>query len=203
MANKNQGKSKAKKAVKKTSPKKTASKTAEGMDNSLHELMLVKLSALYDVEKQLIRALPKMAKKASDKDLKKGIEEHLKETENHARRLEKIFDQLGEKINKKITSAAIRGLIEDAEWVLKNVKKPEALDANIVAAAQYVEHYEMAGYGSALAWAQLMGHGEAAMMLEETLNEEKAADEKLNDLAMSKLNAVALDAEAADSQMGD
>jgi ferritin-like metal-binding protein YciE len=179
---------------KSSTKKKTSGKKPEAMDNSLHALMLVKMSALYDVERQLIKAIPKMAKKATDKDLKMGLEEHLKETEEQAKRLEKAFEQLGEKPNKKITSAAIRGLAEDADWVMKNVKKPEALDANIIAAAQYVEYYEMAGYGTAISWAKLMGHDEVVALLEKSLEEEKMADTKLNTLAKSKVNAMALDA---------
>ncbi len=155
---------------------------------TLHDLLLNKLSVLSDVENQLIKALPKMAKAATDLELSAGFEGHLKQTREHARRLEQAFAILKQK-PKKLRSEAIRGLVEDGAWVIKNVTGDEALDANLIAAAQYVEHYAIAGYGSALEWATEMGHEEVADLLQATLDEEKDTDKKLNDLARGKINA--------------
>lgn len=154
---------------------------------TLHDLLLVKLQALYDVENQLIKALPKMAKAATDKKLKAAFTEHLEETKGHAEKLEKIFD-LFELKPGKITSEAIRGLVKDGDWVAKNVKDADARDAGLIAAAQYVEHYEMAGYGTAKEWADVMGHIEAGNILSVILEEESMANEKLTDLATSGIN---------------
>lgn len=161
---------------------------------TLHDLLIQKMRALYDVENNLIKALPTMAKNASNEDLVAGFEEHLEQTKEHVARLEKAFKLLKEK-PQKLKGEAIQGLIADAEWVIKNVGGSAALDANLIAAAQYVEHYEIAGYGSALAWAREMGHDEVADLLEETLEEEKAADEKLNELATSGVNEAANEVE--------
>ncbi len=166
------------------------SKTIEG----LPELFLLKIKALYDIESQLIKALPKMAKNSADPQLKAGFKEHLEETKQHAKRLEQIFATLKMK-PQKTKVEAIAGLIKDAEWLIKNVKGKQALDASLIAAAQYVEHYEMAGYGTAKEWALLLGNERAAELLEETLAEEKGADEKLNSLAKSKINKLAMPVE--------
>jgi ferritin-like metal-binding protein YciE len=156
-------------------------------DETLNDLFLLKIKALYDVENQLVKALPKMAQKASDPDLKAGFKDHLQETKGHVARLEKIFASL--KLRPQATKVeAIRGLIKDGEWVMKNVKNKEALDAALIGAAQYVEHYEMAGYGAAAEWAKLLGMDAAAKLLAQTLEEEEGADEKLNDLAKSQIN---------------
>jgi ferritin-like metal-binding protein YciE len=157
-------------------------------ENTLHGLFLNKLMALYDVENRITKALPKMIKKATDEDLKTAFEDHLTETENHVKRLEQCFELLNMK-PKKLTAEAMRGLVDDAEWVIANIQPGPALDAALIAAAQYVEHYEMAGYGSAKEWAGLMEHNDAEELLEQTLEEEKAADEKLNELAKSKINS--------------
>ena len=154
---------------------------------TLHDLLITKLQVLADVENVLVKALPKMAKAATDEQLRAGFEEHLEQTKVHAQRLEKMFSLL-EASPKKVKSEAIRGLVEDAEWVIKNVKGPEALDANLIAAAQYVEHYEIAGYGSAYEWAMEIEYSEVADLLQQTLLEEKEADEKLSTLAIDKIN---------------
>jgi ferritin-like metal-binding protein YciE len=163
----------------------TKKKSAE--HTALHDILVSKMQALYDVEGEIIKTLPKMAKKASDPDLKEGFETHLEETKNQVKRLEKAFSLLGEK-PKKLKSAGIRGIVADGAWVMTTIKGSEAMDANLIAAAQYVEHYEIAGYGSAVEWAREMGHTEVADLLEETLEEEKATDKKLNNLATSKIN---------------
>lgn len=157
---------------------------------NLNDLLVLKLQALYDVESELIKALPKMAKNATHPDLKEAFTMHLEETKNHKARLEDAFKALGVKA-KKTTSAAIRGLIQDAGWIFEQTISREAKDALMIAAAQYVEHYEMAGYGSAAAWAEELDAGEVAGLLKDTLKEEEAADEKLGSLATGGLNAEA------------
>lgn len=148
---------------------------------NLRELFIQKLCALYDVENSLIKALPKMAKAATDPDLENAFADHLIETENHVARLEKVFTLLDE-APKKLKSEAIRGLVKDGEWVIKNVKGDNALDANLARAAQYVEHYEMAGYMGAVSWAEDLELGEVESILKETLTEEKDSDEKLDQI---------------------
>jgi ferritin-like metal-binding protein YciE len=155
---------------------------------NLHDLLLLKLHSLYDIETQLVTALPKMVKGASDRELKAAFDKHLGETETHVERLEEALMQLGEKSTKEKVEA-IRGLVKDASWVLKSIKNDAARDALLIAAGQYVEHYEMAGYGAAREWADLMGHSEVTELLEATLAEEKAADEKLNELAEGGINS--------------
>lgn len=155
--------------------------------NTLHELLLNKLQALYDTEIQLTKALPKLAKKASSEELKQAMEAHVKETQGQVKRLEASFKALKVK-PKKLKSEAIRGLVDDAQWVTKNVEKGPALDANLIAAAQYVEHYEIAGYGTAIEWAKLMDHTKVVDLLQETLAEEEATDKKLTALAEKKVN---------------
>jgi ferritin-like metal-binding protein YciE len=157
--------------------------------STLHELLLNKLMVLYDIEKELVKALPKMAKKATNPDLSKGFMTHAKETEGHVKRLEKCFAALDMK-PKKLKSEAIRGLVSDASWVMKNVKGGPALDANLIAAAQYVEHYEIAGYGTAIEWAKLMEHTNVEKLLDQTLTEEKATDEKLTSVAKISVNPI-------------
>lgn len=159
-------------------------------DMTLPDLFLQKLQVLYDVETNLVKALPQMSKHATNDDLKSAFEEHLEQTKGHVRRLEQIFSNL-EETPKKLKSEAIKGLTNDAKWVMSHVQGSEALDANLISAAQYVEHYEIAGYGSALEWAREMGHEEAARLLEETLQEERDADAKLNDLAITGINQTA------------
>lgn len=154
---------------------------------TLQDLFLMKIQALYDIEQEIIKALPKMAQKAGNIELKKGLQEHLEETRKQVERLEQIFGILGQR-PQKLKVEAIRGIVEDAKWVMSHVKDAKALDASIIAAAQYVEHYEMAGYGTAKEWADMLGLDEARDLLEDTLEEEKSADEKLNDIAVSEVN---------------
>jgi ferritin-like metal-binding protein YciE len=157
---------------------------------SLQDALHLKLKALYDIELQLIKALPKMAKAATDKELARGFKEHLAETTNQVKRLEQAFTILGKK-PQKTKVEAIRGLVLDADWVMKNVSGSEVLDLNLVAAASYVEHYEMAGYMAAAEWAQALGLDDVVSLLAETLDEEVAAEEKLALLASTKLIAKA------------
>ncbi|MBX4200944.1 DUF892 family protein [Candidatus Parcubacteria bacterium] len=159
-------------------------------DFNLYDLFVMKLQALLDIENVLTKALVKMAKKAHDHQLQMAFKEHLQETHVHTERIKEIFELLGEKA-KKLPVDAIRGLVSDADWIIKHVKNPAALDASLIASAHYVEHYEMAGYSTAVEWARLMGHVQVANLLEQTLNEEKMANEKLRDLALKKINSQA------------
>jgi len=160
---------------------------SEAMDNDLHELFLNELSDLHSAEKQLTKALPKMLKATQSDELKAAIKSHLAETEDHVGRLEKIFQFLEEKLKKK-TCAAMEGLVKEASELLQEQKGKSSLDAAIIAAAQKVEHYEIASYGTVLAWARQMGHEKAVDLLEATLEEEGAADERLTEIAESLAN---------------
>ena len=150
--------------------------------NTATEVFVTKLQTLYDIEKQLEKALPLLAKAASDPELTKGFLEHLEETKNHSVRLEQIFTILDEPIQ-KLKCEGIRGIVEDGSWVIKS-KAPENLkDAMLASAARYAEHYEMAGYMSAILEAEILGLTEVVELLNDTLQEEQTADEKL-ELAM-------------------
>lgn len=150
--------------------------------NSLRELYVDHLRDLYDAEKQLIKALPKMAKEATSDELRQGIEEHLEQTRGHAERLEQIFEQLGEKPKGK-KCKGMQGVIEEGSEILKEDMEEDTKDAAIIAAAQRVEHYEIAGYGTARTYANLLDENEAADLLQQTLDEEKETDQKLTQLA--------------------
>jgi ferritin-like metal-binding protein YciE len=154
---------------------------------NLHELMILKLQSLYDVETVLLGVLPKMLKSSSDENLRAAFDKHLGETENHVTRIEQALNELKEKPRKEKVEA-IRGLEKDAAWVVKNIKNDPSRDALLIATAQYVEHYEMAGYGTVLEWAELMEHSTVAGLIESTLGEEKAANTKLNELAKEGVN---------------
>jgi ferritin-like metal-binding protein YciE len=171
--------------------------------NSLHELFIVKIKALYDVENQLVKALPDMAEAATDPELKQGFKDHLKETENHVKRLDEVFKFL-EVAAAPETSDAIRGHVSDAKWCIDNIEKGPVLDAALVSAGQSVEHFEIAAYGTAREWAKTMGHSEIVDLLEQTEQEEKTADEKLNNLALSKINQEAntMEVQGMDSEKG-
>lgn len=151
---------------------------------SLQELYVQGLKDLYSAEKQLVKALPKMAKAASSNELKKGFQEHLKETEGQVQRLEEIFAELGASPRGK-KCVGMEGLIEEGKELMEEDADPEVLDAGLIAAAQHVEHYEIAGYGCARTYAELLGYEDAAKLLQESLDEEKAADEKLSAMAES------------------
>ncbi len=157
------------------------------MHNDLHELFLEELADIYNAEQQLIKALPKMAKNAESDELRQGFEQHLEETQEHASRLEQVFETLDASLKRK-TCAAMKGLIEEADDLIKDQKNSSAIDAALIAAAQKVEHYEIASYGTLVAWAERMGHDEAAELLRETLEEEKATDDRLTSIAESVAN---------------
>jgi ferritin-like metal-binding protein YciE len=154
---------------------------------SLENLFVHELKDLLSAEKQLVKALPKMAKGANSEALRAGIEEHLEQTKGHVERLEKIFGLLG-KTARAETCKAMEGLIEEGSDLLKEEGSPSVKDAALIGAAQRVEHYEIAAYGTARTLAQLLGQDEAAELLQETLDEEKETDEKLTELAMSEIN---------------
>jgi len=160
---------------------------------TLQEFLVDELKDLYSAEKQILKALPKMAKKASSKELRAAFESHLKETEKQVERLETIFEELEESPRGK-KCAGMEGLLEEGKEIMEeNADEPEILDVGMIAAAQRVEHYEIAGYGCARTYAQLLGLDEAARLLDETLEEEKAADIKLTQIA-EKVNVEAAEA---------
>jgi ferritin-like metal-binding protein YciE len=146
---------------------------------------------LYDAETRLTKALPKMAEAASSPALKAAFEKHLRETEGHVSRLEEAFTAFGEKAKAK-TCPAMKGLIEEGEETLRENAEPEVKDAALIAAAQRVEHYEMAGYGSVSAYAKLLKQDAVLRLLQATLAEEKATDEALTQLAESTINLQAV-----------
>jgi ferritin-like metal-binding protein YciE len=158
---------------------------------SVNDLELEELRDIYHAEKQLVKALPKMAKKAKSDKLRQAFELHLDQTKGHVDRLEQVFEKLDTRPRAK-RCEAMEGLIEEAEELMEEVNTPEVLDAALIAAAQKVEHYEIASYGTLHALAEELGQNEVANLLEQTLNEEKEADEKLNQIALSDVNKAAL-----------
>src|SRR5580698_7653519 len=148
---------------------------------SLKQLYIDELKDLYSAENQLVKALPKMAKAATSPDLRAGFEEHLEQTKGHVQRLETIFEQLGESPKGK-KCKGMEGLIEEGSEAIEEYEG-ELLDAALIGAAQRVEHYEMAGYGTVIAFAEELGESEQVTLLKETLEEEKETDEKLSGLA--------------------
>jgi ferritin-like metal-binding protein YciE len=158
---------------------------------TLEKLYINELRDLYSAENQLLKALPKLAKGASSAELKEAFENHLAETETHVERLEQIFKDMEENPKGK-TCHGMKGLIEEGSEILEEEGEESVLDAGIIVAAQKVEHYEMAGYGSVRAFAQLLGQEEAAQLLQTTLDEESKANELLNQLAETTVNAEAV-----------
>lgn len=151
---------------------------------SLRELFIEELQDLYSAENQILEALPKMIEEASSPELKAGFSQHLEQTRNQVARLDQIFDQLGKDVDRKDkTCKGMKGIIKDNEDLLDEDAEPEVLDAGMIAGAQRVEHYEIAGYGTVRTYAQLLGRQDWARLLEQTLEEEKQTDQKLNQLA--------------------
>jgi ferritin-like metal-binding protein YciE len=159
--------------------------------DTIKKLYLEELRDVYSAEQQLLEALPKMAKGASSDELKQAFEDHLEETKGHVERLEEIFETLDEKPTGKACKA-MKGLIEEGSEILDAKGEDSVLDAGIIAAAQKVEHYEMATYGTLRTWAELLNEDEAASLLQETLDEEGRADKTLNELATEVINPEAL-----------
>ena len=157
---------------------------------SLDELFLAQVQDLYDAEQRLTKALPKMEESANDAMLKQAFSSHLAETERHVERLEEVFRLIGEK-PKAETCEAMKGLIKEGEEILSATGNPDVLDAGLIAAAQRVEHYEIAGYGTARALAKQLGHLDVADLLGTTLEEEAEADRKLTSVAETHSNVSA------------
>ena len=160
-----------------------------------HDLFIEQLRDVYHAEKQLAKALPKVAKAAHSDKLRQAIELHKEQTDGQIERLEQVFDSLDERKRGK-RCEAMEGLIEEAQEMMEEIKTPEVRDAALLAAAQKVEHYEIASYGTLRAMAEAMGHQEAEKLLAQTLEEEKETDQKLNQLALSEINKTALKAAA-------
>jgi ferritin-like metal-binding protein YciE len=158
---------------------------------NMEDLFLAEIEDLYDCEKRLTKALPKMAKASTSPELKKAFESHLKETQGHVERLERVFSEIGKK-PKAVPCEAIKGLIEEGEEMIANAEEPAVRDAGIIAAANRVEHYEIAAYGAARTFAESLGLTKAVSLLEQTLEEEKNADQKLTQIAKTSVNEEAL-----------
>jgi len=154
---------------------------------SLQDLYVDQLRDLYNAENQLVKALPKLAKTANSSELKEAFENHLEETRHHVERLEQIFEKLGTKPSGK-TCKAMKGLVEEGAEMIDEDAEPPVMDAGLIAAAQRVEHYEMAGYGVVRNFARILGHESAAKILQQTLDEEGAADKKQTKLADSMIS---------------
>ena len=154
---------------------------------SMDDLFLLTLKDIYHGEKQILRALPKMAKMASSQELKQAFEQHREETLGQVERLEQVFEKLGKRARGE-PCEAIEGLVEEGKEIMEEVQDPEVLDAGLIAAAQAVEHYEIARYGTLAAWAKELGRNEIADLLSQTLAEEKKTDELLNRLAEGRIN---------------
>jgi ferritin-like metal-binding protein YciE len=160
---------------------------------SLHDLFVHELKDLYSAENQIIRALPKMAKNASSPELKRSFEEHLDQTREHVERLKQIFDRIDEAPGRQ-KCKGMEGLIEEGKDLMEEDVDGDVLDAGLIGAAQRVEHYEIAAYGTARAFAEQLGNSQAAKLLQRTLDEEAATDEKLTRLAESLVNREAVEA---------
>lgn len=159
-------------------------------DKTLDDLFLDTLKDIYFAEKQILKALPKMAKAAEDPQLKAGFEEHRNQTEQHVERLEQIFEMLDKPARGK-TCEAILGILAESQEIMEDFKGTRALDAGLISSAQAVEHYEMARYGTLKAWANLLGRKDAAALLDATYKEESETDQKLTKLALGNDNSKA------------
>jgi ferritin-like metal-binding protein YciE len=165
--------------------------------NALKDLYIDELKDIYDAENRLVKALPKMARAATSDELRSGIEAHLEQTRGHVERLQEIFDGLGQKPSGKKCSGMI-GVLKEGEEIMDEDFEGEVMDAALIAAAQRVEHYEIAAYGCVAAWADLLGETDAVALLERTLEEEKETDQKLTELSR-QINVEAKD-ESEDSE---
>ena len=154
---------------------------------TMDDLFVHQLQDIYYAEKQLVKALPKMAEKATDKQLKQGFLTHLEETKTHVQRLEEVFKMYGAEV-KAVDCPAIDGIMKEADEVTGEVADKSVLDAALINAGQAAEHYEITRYGSLIAWAKQLGRNDCASVLQKTLDEEKATDRKLTALAESKVN---------------
>jgi ferritin-like metal-binding protein YciE len=169
---------------------------------TLHDAFIDELRDAYDAEKQLLKALPKLAKKASSPELKQAFLAHRDETQGQISRLEEVFASLDEKVRGKHCDG-IAGIIEEGKGVMEEDFDDAAMDACLIASGQRAEHYEMAAYGTLVAWATAMGHTEAADLLQQILDEEKAADEKLSGLAEGGINQEAASSAHPDEEQAE
>jgi len=169
---------------------------------TLNDLFAETLKDVYFAENAILKALPKMAKKAKSEHLKSAFTEHAEETEEHVKRLDQVFKILGQKPEGK-ECPALKGLVEETEELMSEASNPDVLDAGLIGCAQAVEHYEMARYGTLCAWAEQLDLDDAVELLEETLEEEKAADEKLTQLATGGINEEAEGGEKSDKEDDD
>lgn len=167
--------------------------------NTLRDLYIDELKDLWSAEKQLVKALPKMAKAANDPELVKAFQTHLRQTERQVQRLEQIFEELGESPRGK-KCVGMEGLIEEGSELIKEKPDDEVLDAGLISKAQHVEHYEIAGYGTVRTYAQLLGYDRQAQLLQETLDEEGEADKLLTQLAEGSINIEAATAEGDEEE---
>jgi ferritin-like metal-binding protein YciE len=158
---------------------------------TLRDLFLDQMRDAYSAEKQLVKALPKMAEAAAAPELKAGFEKHLGQTETHVRRLETVFEAFGARARSK-TCEAMQGLIEEGKDLIDEGPEADVLDAGLICAAQKVEHYEIAAYGTLCTWARQLGHDREADLLHQTLDEEKETDETLTRLATAGINQMAM-----------
>src|SRR5688500_16473676 len=159
--------------------------------DSLHDLYVDELKDIHSAERQLLRALPRMAKAAESPELRSAFESHLKETEKQVERLDKIFAELEKKATGK-KCKGMEGLIEEGKEMMEEEADPAVMDAALIAAAQRVEHYEIAAYGCVRNYAELLGYTSAARLLQQSLDEEEAADKKLSQLAEGGINEAAV-----------
>jgi ferritin-like metal-binding protein YciE len=159
--------------------------------NTLEDLYIDLLKDIYSAEKQLVKALPKIAKAAQSSDLQRAFQEHLSRTEEHVERIERIFSDLNASPRGK-KCVGMEGIVEEGNELMKEKVQPDVLDAGLIAGAQKVEHYEIACYGTARTWAQRLGYHDAARLLQQTLEEESTANEKLTQIAESHINVEAM-----------
>ena len=157
---------------------------------SMDDLFIHTLRDIYYAENQIVKSLPEMIEKATSPELKQGFQTHLQETKEHVRRLDQVFQMVGQQA-KGVDCPAIDGILEEAEDVVGEVDDQDVMDAAMIAAAQAVEHYEISRYGALVSWAKQLGRNDCASLLEQTLQEEKATDKKLTTLAEAKVNALA------------
>lgn len=161
--------------------------------DSLEKLFIDELRDIYNAEKQITRALPRMAKAAESPQLRQAFTNHLRETEGQIQRLERVFKDLGQAVRGK-KCKGMEGLLEEGKEILEEEGEPQVLDAALIASAQKVEHYEIAAYGCLRTYAELLGHSTAAQLLQQNLQEEEAADKKLTQLGESGINQAAVSA---------
>ena len=166
---------------------------------SLHELYLEKLRDLYSAEQQILKALPKVRKKVTHEELQEAMDTHIAQTEQQVQRLERIFEQLGESPKGKHCKG-MEGLLAEASELMGEDADADVLDAGLIAAAQAVEHYEMAGYGTARTYAELLGFDDHSELLQQTLNEEAETDRILTEIAMTSVNIEAMDGDEAEEE---